>query len=96
MNDEGLLVIFVIKVAADGFFNNLADDSDIIKSGPKIDKDNYVVITSKTKKLFNIGNHYMHLWIIQYEPEKFGFIWALLGALTLADFMSGVIPLMIR
>ena len=40
LNDEGLLVMFVIKVAADGFFNNLADDSDIIKSGPEIDKDN--------------------------------------------------------
>lgn len=41
LNDAGLLVIFVMKVAVDGlFFNNLADDSDIIKSGPKIDKDN--------------------------------------------------------
>ena len=38
LNDEGLLVIFVMKVAADGFFNNLADDSDIIKSGPKNNK----------------------------------------------------------
>ena len=41
LNDAGLLVIFVMNVAVDGlFFNNLADDSDIIKSGPKIDTDN--------------------------------------------------------
>jgi putative N-acetylmannosamine-6-phosphate epimerase len=49
-----------MKVAAEGFFNNLAEDSDIIKSGP----DRFFAIF-------------------------FG------GALTRADLISGVIPLII-
>ena len=87
-----------MNVAADEFFNSLADDSDIIRSGPIIkwhiilryvnaERGKYF-FTVTVWNIFN-GRSYINL------PERFGFIF-LGGALTLFDLISGVIPLIIR
>ena len=82
-----------MKVAEEGFFNNLAEDSDIIKSGPKMKKKHILtlLVIFFIFYFYNLilGARYFHNFDL---PERFCFIF-LGGAFTLADLISGVIPL---
>ena len=85
-----------MNVAADEFFNSLADDSDIIRSGPIIKWHIILryVNAERGKYFFTVWNIFNGRSYINL-PERFGFIF-LGGALTLFDLISGVIPLIIR
>ena len=97
----GLLMLkdwsaFVIKVAAELFLRSLDDDSDIKRFAPG--KDEWINFVSVMWSGYKMLSMWLSMFITidtQNKPDGFGVI-LFGGAFTLADLMSGVIPLMSR